>query len=125
MSRVCCFCLYVVCMQVFSKSRGVDARLCVCAGTSLFFSRVCVSVCALKGGSVISGSVGPLTLTTAKPRLLIRPGRSSAISVKPSESHEQRCRANILLLLWIKIMMLLYHRHSSSLEISRGKRSKL
>lgn len=58
-----------------------------------------MTVCVPKGVSLMSGNVGPLTLRTPKLSSLIRPERSSVISIKPSELRRQRWRANIFLLL--------------------------
>lgn len=75
----------------------------------------------------MSGNVGPLTLRTPKLSSLIRPERSSVISIKPSELHRQRCRANIFLLLLfllfcVRIEIVLSHLHNNNtLKISRGR----
>lgn len=83
----------------------------------------CVHAQGGGGRSLIPGSVGPLTLRMLKWSSLIRPEISSAINIKPSELLGQRCKANILSRsLSVKIMILLTHLRSSSLEISREKR---
>lgn len=73
------------------------------------------------GGSLISDSVGPLTVRISKRSSLIRPVLSSSISIKPSELREHRCRANIFVLLSISIMIQFV---SSSQQLAGNQQGK-
>lgn len=87
-----------------------------------FFMCLCFFVYVPKGGgSLISDSVGPLTVRISKRSSLIRPVLSSSISIKPSELREQRCRANIFVLLSISIMIQFV---SSSQQLAGNQQGK-